>query len=102
MLNLIRKSAAEKSYLVSAHMLERLLSRGLDIADVASALASESSEVIEDYPQHHISPCCLVLCRGETGKWYHVVCSYPPNMTLITVYEPDTKEWSADLRRRIT
>ncbi len=100
MLDDIREAARSGSYLVTEHLLKRLLERGIDLADLEWAL-SEQSEVIEDYPDHHISPCCLILCRGRTGKWYHVVSSGPPVVAWITVYEPDPGQWSEDLRRRL-
>lgn len=97
----IREAIRAKSYVISVHMLGRLLDRGIDLGDVAHGLVSDSTEVIEDYAAHHLGPCCLILCRGPSGRWYHVVCSHPPIVTMVTVYEPAPAQWTADFRRRL-
>ena len=101
MLERIQKAASEGSYLITAHLFSRLLRRGIDLNDVVAALLSETAECIEDYPDFYLGPCCLVLCRGGTGSWYHVVCSYSSDVALITVYVPVPARWSDDLKRRI-
>lgn len=71
-----------------------------DVADVADAIREDAPEVIEDYPDDSRGPSALILCQGTNGGWYHVHCSYPPTVWLITVYRLDPALWTADLRRR--
>ncbi len=100
MLDEIREAARAGSYLVTDHLLRRLILRGIELGDVEWAIA-QRSEVIEEYPEHHISPCCLILCQGRSGRWYHVVSSAAPAFAWITVYEPDPAQWTEDFRRRL-
>jgi hypothetical protein len=61
-----------------------------------------SGEIIEDYPEHHYGPCCLILGYTRDGKALHLVCSCRSVVDIITVYEPDLSEWEPDLRTRRT
>ncbi len=58
-----------------------------------------SGEIIEEYPDDKYSPSCLIYGQTVAGKRLHVVCSLPPVVRIITVYEPNQEEW-IDYRRR--
>ena len=87
---------------MTAHALDRALSRGLDIEDVGEGVRADAPEVIEDNPNDPRGASCLILCQGPSGTMYHILSTHPPEVWLITVYEPDHDRWSEDLRRRLT
>lgn len=83
------------------HALDRLNEQRIRILDVRQAIANDAPEVIENYPTHARGPCCLVLCFTPTGDPYHVVCTHPPDVWVVTVYYPDDR-WTPDFKRRRT
>lgn len=54
---------------------------------------ADSAEVIEDYPDDQRGSSCLVLGVTAKGRPLHVQCSYPPDVVVITAYEPEAGEW---------
>ena len=96
----VRQAFRDGTYLIRQHFLDRLLEREIELSDVADAIREDAPEVIEDYPNDPRGPSALILCQGPTGGWYHVQCSYPPTVWLVTVYRPDLALWTEDLRRR--
>jgi hypothetical protein len=61
----------------------------------------ERGEVIEQYPEDTPLPSYLML--GQFGRNLHVVAADDPGTDetiVITTYEPDLKEWEADLKTR--
>lgn len=102
MLDAIVAAFRDRAYLVTGHTLDRAHSRNLDIEDVGDGMREDAPEIIEDYPDDPRGPSCLVLCQSPHGDdWYHIVCTHPPDVRLITVYRPDADRWSDDLRRRL-
>lgn len=101
MLPEIREVFRVGNYLVSKHCLDRTLDRQIDLGDAADAVRDDSPEVIEDYPTDNRGPSLLILCQGPSERWYHIQCSYPPVVKLITIYSPDPARWTEDFRRRI-
>ena len=87
--------------ILTDHVLEQSLDRGIDIADLRHAVIHDDPEIIEDYPDDARSPSCLIICTGREGATYHVLCSRPPVVWVITAYVPDSDRWSADHRRRL-
>jgi hypothetical protein len=83
----------------SAHALDEMFVDRIVASDVRVALLG-SVELIEDYPTYHKGSCCLVLC-WIAGEPIHAVVSYPPDITVVTVYRPDRARWSDDFRRRL-
>lgn len=57
--------------------------------------AIESGEVIEDYPDDKYGPSCLVFGRTLAGRPLQIQCSHPTRekVKIITVCEPDPKQW---------
>src|SRR5437879_4075687 len=94
----IRQAVAAGSYRYTVHGAQQRIARGLHRQDIEEAMAS--GEIIEDYPQHHYGPACLVLGRTSQSKLLHICCSVRPVVDIITVYEPIPSEWSADFRTR--
>jgi hypothetical protein len=94
----IRDAFARRSYRYTVHAEQQRIARvilGSEIEEVG-----RSAEMIEDYPQHHYGPCCLIFGRTAAGKALHLVCSLRSTVDIVTVYEPDPLEWEADLKTR--
>ena len=56
--------------------------------------------VIEDYPDDKYGPSCLMMGFTQSGRVLHVQISYPPNVKVITVYEPSPDDWEPDWQTR--
>ncbi|HEY3127912.1 MAG TPA: DUF4258 domain-containing protein [Acidobacteriota bacterium] len=82
------------------HAVERMFQRHIAVDDVRKALAT--SEVIESYPEDTPYPSRLVL--GWSGsRPPHIVAAentQEQETVVITVYEPDRKEWEQGFKRR--
>lgn len=61
-----------------------------------------TGELVENYPQDHRGPSCLVLGFGKESRPIHVVCSPKSHyLAVITAYLPNADQWSPDYRRRL-
>ena len=94
----IARSVAQGQYRHTVHGTRQLIERQLSSADIEEAI--QSGEIIEDYPEHHYGPCCLILGYTSGGKALHMVCSSRSVVDIITVYEPDPSEWEPGFRTR--
>ncbi|MBI4298691.1 MAG: DUF4258 domain-containing protein [Chloroflexi bacterium] len=65
----------------------------VSVREVEEAILSGGAEVIENYPEDTRSPSCLVLGLTRGGRPLHIQCTYPPNVAIITAYEPKPEEW---------
>ena len=81
------------SYRFTIHAGERMIERHIAVSEVEEAILAESAEVIEDYPNDPRGSSCLVLGMTAKERSLHVQCSYPPNVVVITAYEPESTEW---------
>ena len=83
------------------HAIKRMYERGITQADVEAALST--GMVIEDYPNDYPLPSCLWL--GYIGnRPVHIVFAEDKpkgERIIITVYEPDPTQWSADFTTRV-
>lgn len=69
--------------------------------DIWEALVT--GEIIEHYPNSYPLPSCLVYGRNAKGRPIHAVFGYNAEferITIITVYQPDSKIWIAYKTRR--
>jgi hypothetical protein len=94
----IRQAFATRNYRYTIHAEQQRIARGILGHEIEDAAAS--AELVEDYPQHHYGPCCLILGRTASGQALHLVCSLRVTVDIVTVYEPDPLEWEADLKTR--
>lgn len=82
------------------HAIQRMFERRINAEGIKHVLAA--GEVIEEYPDDRPYPSRLVL--GTVGnRPLHVVAAdnVPGSETIIiTVYEPDLRQWEAGFRRR--
>jgi len=89
----IQARVKERDYRFTLHAGDRMTERHISIKKVEEALLSSGAEVIEDYPEDPRSPSCLVLGITKGGRLLHIQCTYPPNVAVITAYEPKSEEW---------
>ena len=96
----IAQAVAEGRYRYTLHGAQKRIERGISGQEIEAILAS--GEVIEHYPNHRYGPCCLILGSTAAGRQLHVLCSDRSVIDIITVYDPEPKEWEPDLRTRRT
>lgn len=86
--------------LFRVHAVQRMFERTISARKVAQAL--QAGETIEDYSAEMPEPSRLIL--GFQGKRpFHVVTSENADtnqITVITVYVPDSNKWNKDFRSR--
>ncbi len=82
------------------HALQRMFERRISEEDARAVI--ESGEVIEDYPDDKPYPSQLLLGRRDARPIHIVVARNVEDgeTVVITVYEPDPKQWEADFKRR--
>jgi hypothetical protein len=96
---LVVRAVVAGSYRYTIHGAQQRIARRIQRQELEEAVAA--GEIIEDYPEHHHGPACLILGWTSAGRALHIVCSVRPVVDIITVYDPDPGEWSADYRTRI-
>ena len=99
MLVLLRAFAGH-DYFLTEHASDRAVARGIDSHEIEDAVLS--GVLLEDYPNDKYGPSCLLMGRTRRGRPLHVQVSYPPQVKVITVYEPSSSEWHDDYSRRRT
>lgn len=87
----VKNHVQQFGVVLTRHALRQMVDRDITRREVEQAILS--GEIIEEYPERRHSPCCLVYGQTETGRPLHVVCSLPPQLRVITTYEPDAVEW---------
>lgn len=93
LLNGIQARVRGRNYRFTLHAGDRMTERHISVREVEAAILSSNAAVIEDYPEDLRSPSCLILGMGGNGRTLHIQCTYPPNVAVITVYEPKSEEW---------
>jgi hypothetical protein len=96
----LKRLFAEKAYTLTAHASDRAARRRIRSVELEQAIAS--GQVIEDYPHDKYGPSCLILGYTADKRPLHIQVSYPDAPRIITVYEPSSDKWEADLRTRKT
>ena len=82
------------------HVIQRMFQRRISLDDVRHILLK--GEVIEDYPDDTPYPSRLILGWCGTRPLHAVVADNMKDREtiVITVYEPDPKQWEQGFRRR--
>ena len=88
-------------FLFRLHAVQRMFERDISVKRVLGAI--ETGETIEDYSAEMQEPSRLIL--GVQGKYpLHVVISENQEtnneVTVITVYIPNSHKWSKDFKSR--
>lgn len=78
-------------YRISDHAIKRMLQRSIEQFEVVEAIVN--GEIIEEYPEDKYSPSCLIYGKTGAGRDVHVQVSLPPQVVVITAYEPNPNEW---------
>ncbi len=97
-LTAIREQIKAGEYKFSDHAVKRMMKRLISRKEVEFVLLA--GEIIEEYPEDKYSPSCLVCGMTEEGRVLHVLASLPPQVVVVTAYEPDPDEWIESKTRR--
>ncbi|MEK7313233.1 MAG: DUF4258 domain-containing protein [Deltaproteobacteria bacterium] len=93
----IRDKIKVGNYRFSDHAVKNMIKRSIERREVESVVLA--GEIVEKYPGDKYSPSCLVYGKTEEGRDIHVQISLPPEVVIITAYEPNPAEW-LDCRKR--
>ena len=88
----------DRFLLIKKHAAERMLERRIALAAVLFTL--DAGVTIERYPDDTPLPSRLMLGWTEGRPIHVVVAEEPETFHIVTVYEPDPDEWSADFTTR--
>jgi hypothetical protein len=94
----IQNAVREDNIFFTEHTARQMAKR--NISDDEVVMTISSGEIIEEYPADKYGPSCLIYGQTENNRHLHVVCSLPPRVRIITVYEPDPDEWIDNRRRK--
>lgn len=96
----VQKQLSSGEFEFSRHAFKRAIER--NISDQEIMEAGEKGEIIENYPADKYSPSCLLLGFCANGRPLHIQVSLADTnlIRLITLYEPDEKEWINFKQRR--
>ena len=90
-INLIRDKIPSGEYRFSEHAIKRMIKRSIERFEVEDAIIA--GEIIEEYPDDKYSPSCLIYGKTKKGRDLHAQVSLPPEVVIITTYDPDPNEW---------
>lgn len=94
----IQNAAREHTVFFTDHAVRQMAKRNIDDIEVCEVILA--GEIIEEYPEDKYGPSCLVYGQTLKERHVHVVCSVPPRVRVVTVYEPDPQEWAEYKRRK--
>jgi Domain of unknown function (DUF4258) len=96
----IRQKITSDQFEFFKHAVDQSILRGIRVQEVREAITS--GQIIEDYPDDKYGSSCLVSGLTQSNRYIHIQCSYPirPLVKIITLYEPDSKQWSDNFTRR--
>ena len=82
------------------HALQRMFERGISQTEVLEVL--EKGLIIKDYPTDTPYPSCLKMAFVNSRPLHVVMATSTDDQSqiVITVYEPDTKTWAPDFKRK--
>jgi len=93
----IKNVVKNKRINATVHAVKRMHERNFLIDNVIQAIMNGA--IIEEYYEDYPFPSCLILGTYDGSK-IHIVCSYNDPVHIITVYEPNEKEWDDGFRTR--
>ena len=97
----IQHQFARGEWVYTKHAVDRAIERGIWSYEVDEAI--KTGEIIEDYPKDKYRPSCLILGWTEKKRPLHLQVSHPhpgEKIKVITLYEPDLKEWKKGFTER--
>jgi hypothetical protein len=94
----IRVQAEAEEIRITIHAQQEMVDEDISLDQIRQAVAN--GHIVENYPEHRRSPCCLVNGRTQIGRPLHVVCTTAqPVLIIITTYEPKLPKWSTPTQR---
>ena len=96
----IQRQLAAGEFEFSRHAFRRVIERNINEREIQEA--GVLAEIIEDYPDDKYSPSALLLGFTVAGRPLHLQVSFGASdqTKIITIYEPDAKEWIENRKRR--
>lgn len=95
------REAANKRLLFLPHTLRQMTRPDRMITTTEIKTAIGRGEIIEDYPEDIRGHSCLILGFGDNNRAIHIVCAPKDEyLAIITVYLPDSNQWTSDFRGR--
>ena len=94
------RTLCEKGLIVwTTHITMRLQERGIFPTDIINCI--KSGDIIEQYPNDHPYPSCLILGINVSGEYIHSVIGLNgKELCFITAYYPTSDKWESDLKTR--
>ncbi|MFH1150353.1 MAG: DUF4258 domain-containing protein [Actinomycetota bacterium] len=89
----IRTRIGSRDYRFTLHAGDKMTERHISVREFEEAVLDEHLEVIEDYPGDIRGASCLLSGSTGKGRRLHIHCTYPPEVAIITVYEPRPEDW---------
>jgi len=95
----IQQQLQSGSFEFTRHAFKRAIERNISEKEIREI--GENVEIIEDYPDDKYSPSSLLLGFTQGDRALHIQVSRMESNTIkiITLYEPDDREW-IDYRSR--
>lgn len=100
-LSVLRTQLVAGEFEFTLHALKRVVERNITNAEIREVGAR--AVIIEDYPGDKYGPSCLLLGFTIASRPLHVQVtrkSDQPRLKIITLYEPDPREWIDYIERR--
>ena len=94
LLSEIQERIRLRDYRLTLHAAERSIQRHISVSEIEEALLATGAELIENYRDDPRGPSCLVLGFTERAVPLHVQCTYPPEVAIVTAYQPEIEEWT--------
>jgi len=96
----VQEQLSSGEFEFNRHAFKRAIER--NISDLEIREAGENVKIIENYPGDKYSPSCLLLGFTKNGRPLHIQVSVADTdlVKIITLYQPDEKEWMNYSQRR--
>ena len=86
----IQEAVRQGRVFFTDHAVRQMAARAIMDSEAIETLLN--GEIIEEYPDDKYGPSCLVYGDTQAERPLHVLCSVPPRVRIITVYQPDSNE----------
>lgn len=96
----LQRQLALGEFEFSHHAFRRAVERNISTVEIQQAGAQ--ARIIEEYPDDKYTPSCLLLGVTHLQRPLHIQVSLAETavVKIITLYEPDPREWLAYTQRR--
>ncbi len=96
----VLRQLSQGEFEFTRHAFRRAVERNISESEIRQA--ARNGRLVEDYPDDKYAPSCLILGFTEIGRPLHIQVSYADTeyARIITLYEPDPREWIGFEKRR--